>query len=459
MPRNPLLRNKDSFLGVSTAHLRDTIKLSGPVVIGQLGIILTGVIDNMMVGWLSYNHLSAASFANGVYFLLVVFAMGITNAISPLVAEADATGDREASSGFLRQSVWLGIGSSLITVVLMEVAIWLMPYMGQPESDVVLGSSYLRWVYASVPPLIIFLVYKGYTDGLSKTRVAMIVTILGLAFNALANWVLIFGNWGFPRWELDGAGIATLVTRLLMLVALVAVVHRAPTSSILRLTRQSWRFHWTTMKKVLSIGLPSGFQLFFEVGAFAGAVIILGWIGPASRSAHQIAINLSSITYMVVVGIAAGASIRVGNARGRQNMLEAREAGNAGLFLGTVFMSLSAIVFALGRDFLPTLYNDHPDVLSLTTDLMLFAAFFQIFDGAQAIGLGILRGLQDVLIPMMVAFVCYWLIGLPLGYITTFTLGWGVNGMWLGFVVSLGIAAIVFWVRFRRLTRTDQSPE
>lgn len=448
-------QNRRMFPGVHRHHLKETIKLSGPVVIGQLGIILTGVIDNMMVGWVSYEHLSASSLANGIYFILVVIAMGMTNAISPLVAEADATLNKEASSGYLRQSVWLAIGSSLITMLLMEASIWIMPYLGQPEMDVVLGSSYLRWIYLSVPPMIIFLVYKGYTDGLSKTRVAMIVTILGLIFNALANWVLIFGKWGFPRLELDGAGIATLITRVLMLIVLVLVVHRAKPSLGLRLTSGSWRLHWATMKRILSIGLPSGFQLFFEVGAFAGAVIIIGWIGPESRSAHQIVLNLSSITYMVVVGIAAGASIRVGNARGRQDLAEARAAGNAGLFLGAAFMTVSAVVFFIGKDFLPSLYNEHPEVLRISAQLMLFAAFFQIFDGLQAVGLGILRGLQDVVIPMMIAFVCYWIIALPLGYVTTFTLEWGVSGMWVGFVVSLGIAAVAFWWRFRRLTRPD----
>lgn len=444
------------FPGVNNTHLKETIKLSGPVVIGQLGMILTGVVDNMMVGWVSYEHLSASSLANGIFFILVVIAMGITNAISPLVAEADATLNRGASSDYLRQSVWLAVGSSLITMILMEAAIWIMPYLGQPEMDVVLGSSYLRWIYLSVPPMIIFLVYKGYTDGLSKTRVAMIVTVVGLLFNALANWVLIFGKWGFPRLELDGAGIATLITRVLMLVALVMVVHRAKPSMGLSLTKGSWRLHWATMKRVLTIGLPSGFQLFFEVGAFAGAVIIIGWIGPESRSAHQIVLNLSSVTYMVVVGIAAGASIRVGNAKGRQDLAEARAAGNAGLFLGAAFMTVSAIAFFIGKDFLPSLYNDHPEVLRISAQLMLFAAFFQIFDGLQAVGLGILRGLQDVMIPMMIAFVCYWIIALPLGYFTTFILEWGVSGMWVGFVVSLGIAAVAFWWRFRKLTRPQE---
>lgn len=442
--------------GIDSHHLRETVRLSLPVVIGQLGIILTGVIDNMMVGWVSHEHLSASSLANALYFILVVIAMGITNAIAPLVAESDAAGHHSQSSGFLRQSVWLAIFASLITMVLMEGSIHLMPYLGQPERDVLLGSSYLRWVYLSVPPMILFLTYKGYADGLSLTRIAMIVTLAGLVFNAFANWLLIFGNLGFPRWELDGAGVATLISRIFMLALVMLFVHLAKKESRLKLAPGSWKPDWTVMRRILGIGLPSGFQLFFEVGAFAGAVIIIGQIGPEARSAHQIVLNLASITYMVVVGISAGASIRVGNAVGRNDLEEARLAGNAGLFLGAAFMSMSAIVFLFGKDLFPTWYNDHPEVLTISSELMLFAAVFQISDGLQAVGLGILRGLQDVVIPMIIAFVCYWLVALPLGYVSTFQLGMGTKGMWVGFVVSLTIAAISFWIRFKRLTRPEK---
>lgn len=447
----------NQIFGLDPAHLRKTVRLSVPVVIGQLGIILTGVIDNMMVGWVSHEHLSASSLANALYFILVVISMGITNAIAPLVAESDAAENHDKSSAVLRQSVWLAVISSVVTMMLMEGSIHLMPYLRQPEGDVLLGSSYLRWVYLSVPPMILFLTYKGYTDGLSQTRIAMIVTLAGLVFNALANWALIFGRWGFPRWELDGAGVATLASRIFMLALVVLFVHLAKSGSRLSLSTGSWKPDWRVMRRILGIGLPSGFQLFFEVGAFAGAVIIIGQIGPEARSAHQIVLNLASITYMVVVGISAGASIRVGNAIGRNDLKEARLAGNAGLFLGASFMSLSAIVFLFGKDLFPTWYNDHPEVLQISSELMLFASVFQISDGLQAVGLGILRGLQDVVIPMLIAFVCYWLIALPLGYVSTFHLEMGPKGMWVGFVVSLTIAAISFWIRFKRLTRPGLS--
>ncbi len=421
--------------------------------IGQLGMILTGVIDNMMVGWLSYEHLSAASLANSIFFVLVVVAMGITYAIAPLVAEADAAGRPRHCARYLRQGLWVGVGSSVLTMALMEGSIWLLPYLDQPHQDVVWGSSYLRLLYLSAPAMILFLTYKQYTDGLSLTRIAMVVTIIGLLVNTLANWLLIFGIGGFPRWELDGAGVATLLSRVVMLVLLAWYVHFGKKRGAPSLPEGSWRLHMPTIRKILKIGVPSGFQYFFEVGAFSGAVIMIGWMGAAPRSAHQIVLNLSSVTYMVVTGLAAGATIRVGNALGRKDMDEVRQAGYAGLWLGGLFMGIAALAFVVFRNILPTFYNDHPEVLELASSLMILAGAFQIFDGLQAVGMGILRGLHDVMRPMMIAFVCYWLVALPVGYLGAFVWGHGVQGIWIGFVLSLGMAAFAFIHRFNKLTQ------
>ncbi|MDP5172067.1 MAG: MATE family efflux transporter [Bacteroidia bacterium] len=447
------MRKPFSLPGTSNRHLRETVNLSIPVMIGQLGIVLTGVMDNMMVGWLSYEHLSAASLANSLFFIIVVISMGITNAVSPLVAEADAADNKLLCATYLRQGLWVGVGSSVITMALLEASVWVLPYLDQPPQDVLLAGSYLRWLYVSVPPMVLFLTYKQYTDGLSRTRVAMMVTIAGLLINGLVNWLLIFGNLGFPRMELDGAGIGTFVSRMAMLLLIGWYVHKGQKIGGPGLPLGSWKPDWPAMKKILSIGLPSGLQLFFEVGAFCGAVIMIGWMGAAPRSAHQIVLNMSSVTYMVVTGIAAGCTIRVGNARGRLDMLNARQAGFAGFWLGGIFMFFSALVFFFGRDFLPTLYNNHPDVLRITPHLMIMAGLFQIFDGLQAVGLGVLRGLQDVVKPMIIAFVCYWLVALPLGYVSGFVWELGVAGVWIGFVVSLGMAAAAFMYRFRKLTK------
>ncbi len=428
-----------------------------PVAVSQLGIVLTGVVDNMMVGWVSYEHLSAASLGNGIFIILAVISMGITNAISPLVAEADAEKKPWKCRMFLHQGVLVGIGASILTMLLMEGSMQVLPYMDQPPEDVRLGSSYMQWLSASVLPMILFLTYKQYTDGLSLTQVAMVVTLIGLAVNTLANWLLIFGHWGFPEMKLNGAGVPTLISRVVMFVLIAGFVHIYKPSHVKR--SQGWRPLPRTLRKILYLGVPSGLQMFFEVGAFAGAIIIVGWIGQAPRSAHQIVLNLSSVTYMVVTGIAAGATIRVGNARGRRNMREAREAGFAGLWLGVLFMLVSAVVFVWGRHMIPAWYNDHPEVLQIASGLMVLAGGFQLFDGIQAVGLGILRGLQDVVIPMFVAFVCYWIIALPLGYVTSFTLGWGVKGIWVGFVVSLGLAAVAFVWRFIGLTRKPVETE
>ena len=433
-------------------HFRDTIRLSGPVIIGQLGIILMGVVDNVMIGQLGYEALSAASLSNSIFFILVVFGMGITFAISPLVAEADAAEKPENCGKYLRQGVWVSIATSLGLGIIMYIATLALPLMGQPEADVILATPYLHILNISVLPMLLFLNYKQFTDGLSFTRPAMYITILGLGFNALTNWLLIFGNLGFPRMELNGAGYATLGSRIFMFLLMWGYVVYQP-----RFKKYSpairWKeFDWKIISKIMSIGFPSGLQYFFEVGAFGGAVIMIGWMGMVERSAHQIVINLASITYMITSGISAGAAIRVGNALGRKDFVNVRHAGLTGVYLAAAFMIVASIVFVAGRFLLPSFYVDDVPVLELAASLMIIAAFFQTFDGVQAVGIGILRGMQDVRIPTILTFIAYWAIALPMGYIVGFLLNQAVEGVWYGFVAGLGFSAFALTYRFWTLT-------
>lgn len=434
-------------------HIRETIHLSMPVVIGQLGNILMGVIDNLMIGDLGYNYLSAASFANGVFFIIIVFGMGITFAISPLVAEADAQGDTEMSESYLRQSIWIAIGSSAILGLLIYGSSFLFPYMNQPEEDVVLAQPYMEILSFSFMPMMLFLVFKQFADGLSVTIAAMQITLLGLVFNTFANWLLIYGNWGFPTLELNGAGYATLGSRIFMMVLMILYVAKSKRFEQYHPFRNLFSWHIPTIRKIIAIGLPSGLQFFFEVGAFAGAAIMVGWIGAPERAAHQIVISLAATTYMFSSGIAAGTSIRVGNALGRKDMLNVERAGYTGIFLSAVFMLTMALVFVIGKNFFPSFFIDDPYVLEIAATLMLIGAFFQLFDGVQVVALGALRGIQDVRIPTIITFIAYWVIALPVGYSLAFVFDMGVNGLWYSFVVGLGFAAIFLVWRFWKMNR------
>ncbi|MCI4670989.1 MAG: MATE family efflux transporter [Bacteroidia bacterium] len=435
-------------------HFIATLQLSIPVIIGQVGQYLMGFIDNLMIGQISYVHLSAGSLANIFYFVLTILGLGITFAISPLVAEANGAGDKKKAGEYLVQGVWVAFFSSIILGLAVYFAADLMKFMDQPEEDVALALPYTKILSYSVFPMLLFLVAKQWTDGLSLTLPAMIITLIGLVFNTFINWLLIFGNWGFPRLELDGAGYGTLASRSLMAILMVVYIIYNK-----RFKDFSLREGWLSLKskpigRILYLGVPSGFQYFFEVAAFGGSTLMIGLLdnGSAYRAAHQIAIQMAAMAYMVVLGFSAGASIRVGNALGRKDYANVRYAGLTGIYLAAGFMVLAAVLFVLGQHAFPRIFTDDPFVLDVASKLMLIAGAFALFDGIQGVGVGILRGIQDVMIPTVITFIAYWIINLPIGYFLGFNMGLGVYGIWYGFVISLFLTAVFLTWRFWQLT-------
>ncbi len=442
-----------SFWDRYASHFKATIQLSFPVVIAQLGNVLMGFIDNLMIGELGYVPLSASSLANGFFIIIVIIGIGITMAISPLVAEAHG-GDREDLIGdYLKNGTAVGVGCGIILGLVVIVLTELMPYMDQPPEDVALAMPYTRILSASTLPMMVFLAFKQFTDGLSRTRVAMYVTLIGLLANTFINWLLIYGNWGLPRLELNGAGIGTLLSRTIMVVLMGLYILKSPRFQAYGVISGWNQFKGKYIVRILKLGIPSGFQYFFEAGAFVGAALMVGWIGSAERAAHQIVIQMASITFMVVIGISAGATIRVGNNLGRKNWLGVQRAGLAGVYLSAVFMTCSSITFYLTRYYLPQWFVDEAFVIEIAASLMIFAAFFQLFDGIQAVAVGILRGIQDVRMPTLITFIAYWLVNLPLGYALGFIFGFGVQGVWVSFSISLFIASVLLTGRFVRITR------
>ncbi|MFK7921740.1 MAG: MATE family efflux transporter [Bacteroidia bacterium] len=436
-------------------HLRETTFLSIPVIVGQLGMTMMGVIDNLMIGKLGVIPLSAASLANADLIIFSVIGLGIAFAISPLVAAAKGAKDNVLVGGYFRHGMWVGLGTGVALGGIIWASIYVLPHMGQPVQDLALATSYLKILSLSVLPYMLFLTAKQFVDGLSLTVPAMLITLIGLATNVFGNWLLIYGNAGFPKLGLDGAGYATLFSRVLMMVMMLVYVLFRPQFRRYGVLKD-WRlFDMSLVRKILSIGFPSGLQYFFEVGAFAGAVVMVGWLedGSINRSAHQIVIQLAAITYMLVAGLSAGAAIRVGEAFGQRDIKSVRLAGMAGIYLAVILMIVASIILIMGRDFFPALFVSDTKVLKLASGLMVIAGLFQLFDGIQAVGIGILRGIQDVKIPTLLAFIIYWLVALPLGYIFGFTLGGGLEGIWYSLVVSLFLASVVLTWRFWRLTQ------
>jgi MATE family multidrug resistance protein len=434
-------------------HIASTITLAVPVIIGQLGLIMMGVVDSLMVGELGAEYLAAASLANHIVILILIIGLGISMAVTPLVAISVGAKRLDESQTLFKQSLVVNLISGIIMTAIILISSELIRYLKQPPLVVMYASSYTKILAISIIPWMIYQSYKQFIEGLSITHPPMVVTIVANIVNAFVNWVLIFGNLGFPKLELDGAGIATSASRIFMVVVLIIYANRSKRLINFDLTLAIKKLHKATIKKILRLGLPSGFQYFFEVGAFSFAVVMVGWLGSKSLAAHQIAINLASISFMAVTGISAAGGIRVGNAVGQSDVQETRRAGFSAVMLGVSIMFCAGLVFITLRNYLPQLYIADQEVISIASSLLIIAAIFQVFDGTQAVGIGILRGLTDVKIPTLITFIAYWVISLPLGYILGFTFEFGVQGVWIGLLIGLASSAVMLSARFNFKSR------
>jgi MATE family multidrug resistance protein len=409
---------------------------------------MMGVVDSLMVGKLGAAPLAAASLGNGMAFIIMIIGIGVSYAVTPLVAISVGAGKMEDCGVYFRQSLLVNSVFSIIIAIIIYFAADLIQYLDQPEDVQIQATSYMKILGLSAVPLLLFQSYKQFIEGLSVMRPAMIITLIANLVNVFANWVLIFGNLGFPALELNGAGWATFASRIFMALALMGFVMNNKFFKRYDVSFHYKSVNWPVIKKILSLGLPSGFQYFFEVGAFAFAVVMVGWLGTAQLAAHQIALNLASISFMAVLGISVAGSIRVGNAVGMKDIAETRRAGFTASFIGASIMFCAGVVFILGRNFLPTLYVNDEIVISYASSLLVIAALFQLSDGTQAVGIGILRGLTDVKIPTAITFIAYWIVGLPVGYLLGFNFEMGVQGVWIGLLLGLTTSAVLLTLRF-----------
>lgn len=429
-------------------EIAETLSLAYPVIIGQLGIIMMGVVDSMMVGRLGPIPLAAASLGNSLIFIILIFGLGASQVVSPIVAIL-VGGKRFSECGiYFRQSLLVNIALSVIMTILILIGLNFLHLLNQPAEVIRLAFVYMMIVGFSAIPLMLFQTYKQFIEGLSVMKPAMIITLLANIINAVANWVLIFGKFGAPQLGLAGAAWATFSSRVFMALVIMIYVMKNKKFKQYDVTFHFRGLNLKVIKKLLQLGLPSGFQYFFEVGAFSFAVVMIGWIGANQLAAHQIAINLASISFMGVLGISQAASIRVGNAMGQQNIQNIRRAGFTAVGLGAFIMMFSGIIFIVFHNFLPSLYIDDKEVISIASRLIIIAALFQLSDGTQAVGIGVLRGLTDVKGPTVITFLAYWVISLPIGYFLGFVFNLGVDGVWIGLLIGLTASALMLTFRF-----------
>jgi len=447
------------------AHLskefRYNWKLSAPVIMGMLGHTFVGLVDNIMVGQLGSAELAAVSLGNSFFFVAMSLGIGFSTAITPLVAEADSENNFKKGKSAFKHGLFLCIVLSLLLFGMILLAKPLMYLMEQPEEVVLLTMPYLDIIAISLIPLIIFQGFKQFSDGLSLTKHAMYATIVGNLINIGLNYILIFGKLGFPKMGIVGAGVGTLVSRLAMIAIIWTLLKNDKKASAFVTHIRLFILDSTMMKKIINLGLPSAMQMFFEVAIFTSAIWLSGLLGKNAQAANQIALNLSSMTFMIAMGLSVTAMIRVGNQKGLRNYVELQRIAKSIFLMGIMFASVFALLFLIFHDIFPALYLDLDDVnnyldnqevVSIASKLLLVAALFQISDSAQVIFLGALRGLQDVKIPTVLTFIAYWMIGFPTSYFLGKETAYGSTGIWIGLLVGLASASIFLYLRFIYLT-------
>lgn len=450
------------MLKTYTKEFNYNLKLATPVMLGMLGHTFVSLVDNIMVGQLGTAELAAVSLGNSFIFIAMSIGMGFSTAITPLIAEADSERDFVKGKSSFKHGLFLCSVLSVLLFILMLIAKPLMYLMKQPEEVVELAIPYLDLVAISLIPLIIFQGFKQFSDGLSMTKYPMYATILANVINVVLNYALIFGRLGFPQMGIVGAAIGTLVSRIVMLFFLWWLLKGKEKSKAYVTNIKLFSLENRMIKKVLNLGFPSAMQMFFEVAIFTGAIWLSGTLGKNPQAANQIALNLSSMTYMVAIGLSVAAMIRVGNQKGLRDFTELRRIAISIFLLGLSLAFVFAILFLVFHNALPKLYVDFDDVnnlmdnsevVSIAATLLLAAAIFQLSDSAQVILLGALRGLQDVKIPTIITFIAYWLIGFPISYYLGKEDVYGSFGIWLGLIAGLTSAAILLYFRFNYLTK------
>lgn len=449
-------------LSTYTKEFKYNWQLAAPVMLGMLGHTFVSFVDNIMVGQIGTAELAAVSLGNSFMFIAMSIGIGFSTAITPLVAEADSANDFEKGKSAFKHGLFLCTVLGVLLFLVLLLAKPLMYLMKQPIEVVELAIPYLDLVAISLIPLIIFQGIKQFSDGLSLTKYPMYATIVANVVNVGLNYLLIFGKFGFPEMGIVGAAYGTLVSRVIMVAYLWWLLKGRKKSKDYVTNIKFFVLDKLMLKKIIGLGTPSAMQMFFEVAIFTAAIWLSGLLGKNPQAANQVALNLSSMTFMVAMGLSVASMIRVGNQKGLHQYLELRRVAVSLFLMGFIFAVIFASLFLIFNQFFPRLYVDFDDainfkdnleVVTIASQLLIAAAIFQISDSLQVIVLGALRGLQDVKIPTIITFVSYWLIGFPVSWYLGKADAYGSFGIWLGLLAGLTTAAILLFIRFNYLTK------
>lgn len=438
-------------------HIKETILLSLPLIATQIGHVFTGMADNYFLGQIGKTELAAGVFSNGIFVLLLVFCIGMSFASTPLVSPAHINGDTKRKAELFKNALVLNLIVAIFAFLVLYFLSPLMVYMQQPEDVVELAKPFFNVLVFSMIPISFFFTCKQYAEGLSNTRAAMYISVVGNILNIVLNYCLIYGKCGLPALGYMGSAWASFIARCFMGGAFLWYIFYSPGTNDIKPFFKQVKLGGEALKSLWKIGINSGMQFTFEVAAFVIALFMAGKFGKEQIDAHGIAISLASFTYMFASGISSASTIRVSNFLAENNRAEVRKAGNMAVLLVLACMGFFALVFIVFKDALPLFFTTDAAILDLTSSLLLIAAAFQLFDGLQVTSIGILRGMEDVKFPTYITLIGYWVLALPLAYVLGFVCKMEVIGIWLALTFSLVFVGVILYWRFWKLTRVKDS--
>lgn len=442
-----------NFFNIYKQHYKALFFLGLPIVIGQIGVIVLGFADTLMIGHHSTAELGTASFVNNVFTLCIIFSTGFSYGLTPIVGSLYGNHRFAEAGQALRCSLVANVLVSLLLTFIMTIVYFNVERLGQPEELLPLIKPYFLVLLASLIFVMLFNGFKQFTDGITDTKTAMWILLGGNVLNIIGNYILINGKLGFPELGLLGAGISTLFSRIVMVIVFAMIVLRS--RRFIRYRIGFSRLGWSrpVFNRLNSLGWPVGLQMGMETASFSLSTIMVGWLGTIALASHQIMLTISQFTFMMFYGMGAAVAVRVSNFKGQGDMENVRRSAYAGFHLILAMeVVLLSVVFAL-RGQVGGWFTDSAEVAGMVASLFFPFLIYQFGDGLQINFANALRGISDVKPMMIIAFISYFIISLPIGYFCGFVLGWGVTGVWMAFPFGLTSAGLMLWLRFRYQTR------
>lgn len=436
-------------------YYKKVLGLAFPVILSQAGQIFVQLVDNAMVGQLGAVPLAGVSFANSVFFMLFILGMGMTLGLTPLVGEMYSTSNHRKTATYLQNSILfygcMGVGIFLLAMVVRLF----LGNMGQAPEVVEQAISYYTYVSISVIPFMVFAAFKQFLEGVGNTKVAMAIIITSNVINVIFNWIFIYGNLGVAPMGAAGAGLATLISRILTPILIILYFYKK--DSFFRYFRLfRWdKFSWRMVRSLIRVGSPISLQMFMEGSAFALTGIMMGWIGTVEMAGNQVASVISNFAFMIIIGIGSAVTICVSHSYGQRDWREIKRYAGTAYRLGLMWNAITALLFISFRRYIPMLFTSDPAVIEMASHFLIFVAIFQFSDGLQASSVAILRGIQDVKSIMLISFISYIVVSLPIGYFLAFKTVVGPSGLWVGLIFGLSVAAVLYYIRYHKQMRLN----